>query len=209
MIGTKERIWRTALDLFAQKGFEATSVSDLAGRLGLSKGALYKHFADKRAILEEITRQMAEQDSLAAQKYAVPEETFSANPASYAHTELSQAIAFTKAQFGFWALDEVGAKFRRLLIIEQYGSAEFAELYENYLGRGPLLYMQDIFQTMIEQNKLAPAPAPRLAVEFYAPFMFLLSQHDRGRPFAECLAILNDCLDSFAKRYDLKPNLDT
>ena len=71
MIGTKERIWRTALDLFAQKGFEATSVSDLAGRLGLSKGALYKHFADKRAILDEITRQMAEQDSLAAQKYAV------------------------------------------------------------------------------------------------------------------------------------------
>ena len=102
MIGTKERIWRTALDLFAQKGFEATSVSDLAGRLGLSKGALYKHFADKRAILDEITRQMAEQDSLAAQKYAVPEETFRANPASYAHTELSQAIAFTKAQFGFW-----------------------------------------------------------------------------------------------------------
>ena len=30
MIGTKEKIWRTALELFAQKGFEATSVSDLA-----------------------------------------------------------------------------------------------------------------------------------------------------------------------------------
>lgn len=209
MIGTKEKIWRTALELFAQKGFEATSVSDLADRLGLSKGALYKHFADKRAILEEIIRQMAEQDGLAAQKYAVPAETFSANPASYVHTELSQAIAFTKAQFGFWALDEVGANFRRLLIVEQYGSAEFAELYNNYLGSGPLLYMQDIFQTMIEQGKLAPAPALRLATEFYAPFVFLLNQHDHGRPFAECLAILSECLNSFVERYALKPNLDT
>ena len=204
MIGTKEKIWRTALKLFAERGFEATSVSDLAGRLELSKGALYKHFADKRAILQEIIRQMAEQDGLAAQKYAVPEETFSANPASYAHTELQQAIAFTKAQFSFWALDEMGANFRRLLIIEQYGSTEFAELYENYLGCGPLLYMQDIFQTMLEQGKLAPAPASKLAVEFYAPFNFLLSQHDHGRPFAECLAILGDYLDSFAKRYTVK-----
>ena len=37
---TKERILQTALELFAHKGYEAVSVSDIAGALGLTKGAL-------------------------------------------------------------------------------------------------------------------------------------------------------------------------
>ena len=41
---TKERILQTALELFAHKGYEAVSVSDIAGALGLTKGALYRHF---------------------------------------------------------------------------------------------------------------------------------------------------------------------
>ena len=34
---TKERILQTALDLFARRGYEAVSVSDIAGALGMTK----------------------------------------------------------------------------------------------------------------------------------------------------------------------------
>ena len=37
---------------FNEQGFDATSVSDLTGRLGLTKSALYHHFASKDALLE-------------------------------------------------------------------------------------------------------------------------------------------------------------
>ena len=48
---TKEAILTTALQLFAGNGYEAVSVSEIAGALGMTKGALYKHYKNKRDIL--------------------------------------------------------------------------------------------------------------------------------------------------------------
>ena len=50
----KEKIMQTALHLFARDGYEAVSVSAIAGELGMTKGALYKHYANKRAIFDSI-----------------------------------------------------------------------------------------------------------------------------------------------------------
>lgn len=49
MYNTRERILNAALHCFAQNGYEAASISDIASQLGISKGALYRHFANKRA----------------------------------------------------------------------------------------------------------------------------------------------------------------
>ncbi|HUA95009.1 MAG TPA: helix-turn-helix domain-containing protein, partial [Acidimicrobiales bacterium] len=45
--GTRERILDVALDLFIEKGFDKTSLREIAERLGFSKAALYYHFASK------------------------------------------------------------------------------------------------------------------------------------------------------------------
>ncbi|TFU13876.1 TetR/AcrR family transcriptional regulator [Thermus tengchongensis] len=52
---TKDRILEEAARLFTQKGYEATSVQDLAEALGLSKAALYHHFRSKEEILYEVS----------------------------------------------------------------------------------------------------------------------------------------------------------
>ena len=44
--------------LFSQNGFEAVSVSDIAGRLGITNGALYKHFNNKQDIFETVKKTM-------------------------------------------------------------------------------------------------------------------------------------------------------
>ncbi|MDY5973106.1 MAG: helix-turn-helix domain-containing protein, partial [Butyricicoccus sp.] len=54
MKDTKERILETALGLFAREGYRAVSVSRIAGALGMTKSALYKHFGSKRDIFDEI-----------------------------------------------------------------------------------------------------------------------------------------------------------
>lgn len=68
----KERILRTALRLFAQEGYEAVSVSRIAGELGLSKGAMYRHYRDKRDLLDSIVREMERRDAEGAREYALP-----------------------------------------------------------------------------------------------------------------------------------------
>jgi AcrR family transcriptional regulator len=52
--GTAERILVAALDRFAEQGFGATSIRDIAGDLGLNSATLYSHFASKEAILAEL-----------------------------------------------------------------------------------------------------------------------------------------------------------
>src|SRR5215510_6565590 len=53
-IEPKQEILRTAGRLFQQRGYDATSMNDVAAVLKLSKGGLYHHFQSKDEILFEI-----------------------------------------------------------------------------------------------------------------------------------------------------------
>ncbi|MDL9980175.1 TetR/AcrR family transcriptional regulator [Microbacterium sp. ASV49] len=48
----RQQVLEVAVRLFNEQGYDATSVSDLAGELGVTKSALYHHFDSKSAILE-------------------------------------------------------------------------------------------------------------------------------------------------------------
>ncbi|MEU7480633.1 TetR/AcrR family transcriptional regulator [Lentzea sp. NPDC042327] len=53
----KRHITDTAAGLFAEKGFERTTVADICRRAGISTGSLFHYFPTKRAIFEEIFEQ--------------------------------------------------------------------------------------------------------------------------------------------------------
>ena len=71
---TKEAILTTALQLFASDGYEAVSVSQIAGALGMTKGALYKHYKNKRDIFDHILIRMEQRDAEQAGNCEMPEE---------------------------------------------------------------------------------------------------------------------------------------
>ena len=48
---TSERLAVAALDLFAERGYENTTVIDIAQRAGLTKSTFFRHFQDKREVL--------------------------------------------------------------------------------------------------------------------------------------------------------------
>jgi AcrR family transcriptional regulator len=51
---TRDRILAVALELFASKGYAATSVRDITERLGMTKASLYYHFTSKEEILRAL-----------------------------------------------------------------------------------------------------------------------------------------------------------
>ncbi|GAB6074442.1 TetR/AcrR family transcriptional regulator [Nautilia lithotrophica] len=53
-MATKEEILKTALKLFATKGYENTSLEEIANRIGITKPAIYYHFKNKKALYNEI-----------------------------------------------------------------------------------------------------------------------------------------------------------
>lgn len=51
---TRSRILQAAQRLFAQKGYNGTTTRDLAQTAGVAEGTLFRHFANKKAILVEL-----------------------------------------------------------------------------------------------------------------------------------------------------------
>lgn len=47
----RERLVRIAVDLFAEQGYDATTVNQIAERAGLTKTTFFRHFPDKREVL--------------------------------------------------------------------------------------------------------------------------------------------------------------
>jgi AcrR family transcriptional regulator len=45
------RLARAALELYSERGFEQTTVAEIAGRAGLTERTFFRHFADKREVL--------------------------------------------------------------------------------------------------------------------------------------------------------------
>jgi AcrR family transcriptional regulator len=48
---TRDRIFQTALDLFAEEGVEAVSIRDITKQVGITAAAFYNHFESKNALL--------------------------------------------------------------------------------------------------------------------------------------------------------------
>ena len=178
MADTKERILMTALRLFARDGYEAVSVSAIAGELGMTKGALYKHYRNKRDIFDSILRYMEQRDQQNAISCSLPEGTAEAMPEAYKQATAEELIVFSRQQFRCWTEDAFAASFRKMLTVEQYRSEEMNALYHQYLGSGPLKYVADLLGS------------PAEALSFYGPMHLLYSVYDDAEDKASVFAML-------------------
>ena len=55
---TAERILDAAEDLFAEKGFSATSLGEVADRVGIRSPSLYNHFRNKEALYTAVLKRL-------------------------------------------------------------------------------------------------------------------------------------------------------
>ena len=56
MNDTRDRILETALDLFIERGYDKTSLREIAERVGVTKAALYYHFSSKEEIIRTLVQ---------------------------------------------------------------------------------------------------------------------------------------------------------
>lgn len=102
---TRARIEAAAVELFARKGVDGTSVRDIAEKVGVSEGALYRHFSSKdelarelfltryAALAREICAIEARSEAFGAKVAAVVElacRMFDAEPALFAYLLIHQ-----------------------------------------------------------------------------------------------------------------------
>ena len=168
----KEEILIVALHLFARDGYEAVSVSQIAGELDMTKGALYRHYKSKRDIFDCIVQRMEQQDSEQARQNEVPEESIEKVPEEYQNVSVEDFVGYSKSMFEYWTEDDFASSFRKMLTLEQFRNEEMQNLYQQYLVSGPAEYVKDLFKNMEIKN-----PEEK-AVKFYANMFFYYSVYD-------------------------------
>ena len=168
----KEEILIVALHLFARDGYEAVSVSQIAGELDMTKGALYRHYKSKRDIFDCIVQRMEQQDSEQARQNEVLEESIEKVPEEYQNVSVEDFVGYSKSMFEYWTEGDFASSFRKMLTIEQFRSEEMQNLYQQYLVSGPAEYVKDLFKNMKIKNP------EENAVKFYANMFFYYSMYD-------------------------------
>ena len=201
---TKGKILLTALQLFARDGYEAVSVRNIADELGITKGALYRHYINKRDIFDSIVDRMIQIDAQRAEEYQMPTEQYDEMPDSYANTSWEDIEQYTVEQLKFWTEDNFALLFRRMLTLEQYRNAEMAELYSQCIVGGPVSYMEDLFCELIKKGVLKEENPRQLAVEYYAPLFLLISMFDKKGDNEEYVEILRNHTKNFIQSHGMK-----
>lgn len=195
---TKQRILETTLELFAQRGYLGTSMSDIAHRLGITKAALYKHYAGKQEILDSIVQRMHNMDHERAKGYKMPENEADGFAEEYIDSPVESIRAYSMAQFDHWTKDDFSANFRKMLTLEQYRDQKLARLYRDYLASGPTEYMAVIFRKLTDSDD----EAMQLALEFYGPIFLLYSIYDKASEKEKVAHIFCNHIDRFTAKIE-------
>ena len=167
---TKQRILAAALDMFAERGYAATNVRELAESLGLAKSALYKHFDSKEAILDALLDQLTE----------YYEERFGSEanmPPTPASMEELRELGLH--QIGFTLRDPSIIKVRKMLTQEQFRDERLARLATAHFLEGLTGMYEKIFAQMMEGGAMAKDDPGLLAMEYVAPVAVLVQLSDR------------------------------
>src|ERR1700735_4588970 len=70
---SKGRLTQAAMELYGERGFDQTTVADIAERAGLTERTFFRHFADKREVL--FSGAQALMDLLVSTVVSAPEAT--------------------------------------------------------------------------------------------------------------------------------------
>ena len=192
-MSTKEKILEKALTLFAENGFNGTSVEQIAQNVGVKAPSLYKHFKGKEDILNSLI-------DLAESRY---EENFGSDKnIGKIPDSIDEFIHETVEKIRFTMTDPLIRKMRIFLVQEQFRNERLAEITTRHQMDGVQKMYQTIIEGMMQKGILAKGNSALLALEITAPVVILLSKVDRQpNSKKESLKIIRKHLEHFFETY--------
>ena len=203
-MSTKESILEEALRQFSQKGFDGTSMSDIAKPLGITKAALYKHFESKQQIFDRIIEESEVKYKDVLEKLSVHYTDDSNKKMNKKDVDVYSGISaeglcenvLTFVRFSM--SDEYSRQVRRMLTISQFQSRELGEMYTRRYVETMLGYDEKLFEQLIKAGVIKQGNPKVLAAMFYAPVIMYMGIWDREPERAkECEAAIKNHVEQF------------
>ena len=173
---TKEKILHEALSLFAEKGYSAVYVSDIADAVGIKAPSLYKHYKSKQEIFDSCVEVFSKRMEQVRTDLRLP-DTANAE-VSYHTANMDMITSIAVNLFMFYLQDDVASKFRKMLMIERYHNPELNTLFDNLFIDGAVKHEEKIFSDLIESKIIKKENPHIIALRFYTPIFYLLQKYD-------------------------------
>lgn len=175
---TRDKIIYEALSLVSVHGYDAASIREIASAVGIKENSIYKHFKNKRDILNKIIDETLKRynDILERSKLSQSER---ANVSGLYDKLTDEAfLDICTDIFLFYLKDDYISKLRRLLTIEQYGNKEIGELFKYIFIDRVLETQRQVLQKLIDSGRFIDGDAHTMALHFYFPVFLLLYKYD-------------------------------
>ena len=160
------------------QGFEATSIAQIAGTVGIRKASLYSHFENKQAILDALIKEVLEQ-------YA--EHSIFAmvdwNDPAFTKDKLDMtpdaAVQMIQGQLRYILHDPAISRARKMLTIEQFQNPELAKLQTRQNYEDVLRYFTGLVGFLIRQGVLTEDDPEIMAAQLCLPITVWINLCDR------------------------------
>lgn len=175
---TKQEILEASLELFSIQGFEATSISQIAGAVGIRKASLYSHFENKQAILDELVKdvldQYAEHSIFAKVDWSQSDDA--EDQPAFTPDAAAQMIL---GQIRYILHDPHVSRARKMLVMEQFQNPELAKLQTKQNYTDVMRYFTGLVKYLIRSGVLAGDDPEIMAAQLCLPISTWINLCDR------------------------------
>ena len=191
---TKQEILEASLELFSVQGFEATSISQIAGAVGIRKASLYSHFESKQAILDALVRDVLEQYG----EHSIFARVNWEKDAGNLPLSSDEAVRMIQGQIRYILHDPSISRARKMLVIEQFQNPELAKLQTKQNYSDVMQYFTGLIKCLIQQGVLTGDDPEIMAAQLCMPISVWINLCDREpEREAEVMALVEKHIRQF------------
>lgn len=158
---TKEQILNNALHMFAQSGYNAVSIRDIAKAVNIKESSIYYHFHNKQDIL----------DSLVNKYESHIKELTDMLQAAMADTNSMKSFSWDwlrEYYFEQYLFDTFCNQMMRFMMIEQFHDEKMRMIYEHYLFELPRKIQTGAFMMLTQFGMISEQQAEEWGNDFFA-----------------------------------------
>ena len=150
-MSTRDKIMDVALNMFSERGYEAVSIRDICGEVGIKESTLYYHFKNKKDILDSLIEKFRSHiDGLLSHVDEITEK-----PAKKGKKNDDISLQMVDSyMIDSYLFDPFCNLMLRLMMIEQFHNEEIRALYEKTLFTDPYEIQMNVFRKLAKAGAI-------------------------------------------------------
>ncbi len=168
---TKEKIMDVALHMFSERGYEAVSIRDICGEVGIKESTLYYHFKNKMDILDSLIAKFKEHiEGLLIHIDEMPQMPSGKTKKKNAESK----DILDSYMMDSYLFDPFCNLMIRLMMIEQFHNEEMRALYEKTMFTDPYDIYLRVFRMLASQGAFSESQVDAIVRRYHA-YMTMLT----------------------------------